>query len=170
MEGKERIQRLVAKQFANQIADTMTATSGFIGDLTGDVTGDLTGNVTGNVTGDVTGAVTGNVTGGVVLPTPTAYTGADAPNKAISPALFWAVLTKATAGTDYTLSAPGAGNVGHTLRVTSTTAAAHVVTVTGLVGGTTMTFAGAIGDGFEVFAMSSTAWVVASNNGVTQTA
>lgn len=133
------------------------------------VPGGFVGPLTGAVTGAVTGNVTGELTGGAILPTPTAYTGADAPTKAISPAIFWATLTKGSAGTDYTLAAPGATNVGHTVRVTSTGAHAHVVTVTGLVGGTTMTFAAAVGNGFEVFAISATAWVVASNNGITQT-
>ena len=41
--GKERIQRLIAKQFENQIAQTMTANVGFIGNLTGNVTGNITG-------------------------------------------------------------------------------------------------------------------------------
>lgn len=58
--GKDRIQRLVAKQFASQSADTFTAASGFIGDLTGNVTGDVTGNVTGDVTGNLTGTATGS--------------------------------------------------------------------------------------------------------------
>jgi len=133
-------------------------------------TAGFTGDVAGNIVGNVTGNVTGNLTGGAILPTPTAYTGADAPTKAISPDLFWATLTKGSAGTDYTLAAPGAGNVGHTLRITSTGAHAHVVTVTGLVGGTTMTFAAAAGNGFEVFAISATAWVIRSNVGITQTA
>jgi hypothetical protein len=136
--------------------DTVVA-AGFVGPLTG------------NVTGSVTGGVTGDVTGGLVAPTPTAYSGADAGTKAISPALFNVTLTKATAGTDYTLAAPGAGNVGHTLRITSTTAAAHVVTVTGLLGGTTMTFAAAIGNGFEVYAVSATIWRLQSQVGITQT-
>jgi len=128
--------------------------------------------MTSNLAGPLvsTAGFIGDMTGGIILPTATAYTGADAPTKAISPALYWATLTKGSAGTDYTLAAPGAGNVGHTLRVTSTGAYAHVVTVTGLVGGTTMTFAAAAGNGFEVFAISPTAWVVASNNGITQTA
>ena len=121
------------------------------------------------VPGGFVGPVTGSVTGEVILPTPTAYTGADAATKAILPANTWATLTKGSAGTDYTLAAPGSANVGRTLRITSTGAHAHVVTVTGLVGGTTMTFAAAAGNGFEVFAISSTAWVVASNNGITQT-
>jgi len=125
----------------------------------------------GNVTGDVTGNVTGNVTGGQILPTATAYSGADAGTKAISPAIFNASLTKATAGTDYTLAAPGAGNVGHVIHITSATNQAHVVTVTGLVGGTTMTFGAAVGNGFDLLAVSATVWrACGALVGITQTA
>jgi hypothetical protein len=53
--GKDRIQRLVAKQFASETAATITATSGFIGDLTGAVTGNVTGDTAGTHTGAVTG-------------------------------------------------------------------------------------------------------------------
>lgn len=133
--------------------DVVTA-AGFVGDLTG--------NVTGNVTGDITG--------GQILPTATAYSGADAATKAISPALFNATLTKASAGTDYTLAAPGAGNVGHILHITSLTAQAHVVTVTGLVGGTTCTFGAAIGNGLDLLAVSATVWRLLGSVGITQTA
>ncbi len=114
------------------------------------------------------GPLTGDVTGAQVLNTPTAYAGATG-SKAIDPSLVWATLTKGSAGTDYTLAAPGAANVGRTLRVTSTGAYAHVVTVTGLVGGTTMTLANAAGNGFEVFAATASLWVIRSNNGCTQT-
>jgi hypothetical protein len=132
--------------------------------------GNLVGNVTGTVSGGVTGPVTGNVTGGIILPAATNYTGADAPNKAISPAVFNAHLTKASAGVDYTLAAPGAGNVGKIIRVTSDTAAAHVVTVTGLLGGTTLTFGAAIGNGFSLLAVNATTWRLESSVGITQTA
>lgn len=122
----------------------------------------FTGNLTGNVTGDLTG--------GQILPTATAYNGADAAGKAISPALFNVSLTKSTAGTDYTLAAPGAGNVGHIIHITSATAKAHVVTVTGLVGGNTMTFGEVIGNGFDLLAVSATVWrVVGGAVGITQT-
>jgi hypothetical protein len=124
---------------------------------------------TAGFTGDLTGNMTGNITGGQILPTPTPYTGADAPTKAISPDLYWATLTKGSAGTDYTLAAPGSANVGHSLRVTSTGAHAHVVTVTGLVGGTTCTFGAAVGNGFVVFAASATVWALSSSVGITQT-
>ena len=89
--------------------------------------------------------------------------------KAIDPAAGIASLTKTTpAATDYTIAAPGAGNVGKTLRVYTVNALAHVVTVTGLVGGTTMTFGVTAGAGFTLFAVSATAWIVQSSNGVTQ--
>jgi hypothetical protein len=124
------------------------------------------------LTGAVTGAVTGNTagvhTGGVVLPTVTAYTGADAATKAISPTLYLASLTKGSAGNDYTLAAPGSANVGKMLYVYSTGAYAHVVTVAGLSGGTTLTFATAVGNGFLVFAVSSTVWNLVSSVGITQ--
>ena len=117
------------------------------------------------------GPVVGEVTGGQILPTATPYSGADAATKAISPALFNATLTKATAGTDYTLAAPGAANVGHVIHITSLTAAAHVVTVTGLVGGTTMTFSAAIGNGFSLLAVNATVWrSVGAEVGITQSA
>jgi hypothetical protein len=41
--GKDRIQRLVAKQFVNQTAVTFTASGSFVGNLTGNVTGNITG-------------------------------------------------------------------------------------------------------------------------------
>ena len=128
---------------------------------------DLTGPLA--VPGGFVGPLTGSVTGEVIAPTPTAYSGADAATKAILPANTWATLTKGSAGTDYTLAAPGSANAGRTLRITSTGAHAHVVTVTGLLGGTTMTFGAAVGNGFEVFAVSATVWVIKSNNGITQT-
>jgi hypothetical protein len=125
----------------------------------------------GAVTGAVVGNITGNVTGGQILPTATAYDGADAAGKAILPSVFNASLTKATAGTDYTLAVPGSANVNHIIHITSASAAAHVVTVTGLVGGTTMTFGAAIGNGFALLAVSATLWrVVGTLVGITQTA
>lgn len=111
--------------------------------------------------------IQGPITGGVTAPAATAYSGATG-GKAIDPSVYNATLTKATAGTDYTLVAPGAANVGKTLRITSTTAAAHVVTATGLLGGTTLTFAAAIGNGVTLFAVSATQWRIDSNVGVTQ--
>lgn len=127
-----------------------------------------TGGFTGAITGAVTGNVTGNVTGSRIEGTPTAYTGADAANKAVLPAEFHATLTKATAGIDYTLAAPGSANLYHKLRITSTTAAAHVLTVTGLIGGTTCTFGATIGNGLVLFAASATLWRIDSNVGITQ--
>jgi hypothetical protein len=129
----------------------------------------VTGAVTaGSFTGPLTGNTAGTHTGGVVTPAPTAYSGADAASKAISPALFVASLTKALAGTDYTLAAPGAGNVNKFLYIYSTTAAAHVVTVAGLAGGNTMTLAAAIGNGFMLYAVSATVWTLVSTTGGTQ--
>lgn len=122
----------------------------------------------------MTGAVTGNLTGNLTgthydAAAPTAYNGADAAGKAISPALAVASLTKGSAGADYTLAAPGAANINKYLLVYSTGAYAHVVTVTGAIGGTTMTFAEAAGSSFLLYAASATAWAVVSKNGVTQT-
>jgi len=133
-------------------------------------TNGFVGAVTGAVTGAITGAVTGDVTGGQILPTAVNSSGASAPTKVIDPGTFNAHLTKATAGTDYTLAAPGAGNVGKIIRITSDTAAAHVVTVTGLLGGTTMTFAAAIGNGFSLLAASATIWRLENSVGITQSA
>lgn len=127
-------------------------------------TGDVTGNVTGNLTGNVTGNVSGVSTGGTNQGTATAVTGADAPNLIISPALRYASLTKATAGA-YTLAAPGAGNVGNRLVISAGTAAAHVVTVTGLAGGNTLTFTAAIGASCELIAHSATVWGLLGNAG-----
>lgn len=124
----------------------------------------------GGFVGDVVGAVTGNQTGTHYdAAAPTAYSGATG-QKAISPAVSVGSLTKATAGTDYTLAAPGAGNINKFITVYSTTAAAHVVTVTGLLGGTTLTFAAAIGGSFTLYAVSPTAWAVVALTGVTQSA
>lgn len=112
---------------------------------------------TSGFTGDITGNVTGNVTGLQTLPTVTAYTGADAGTLAISPAIGYASMTKATAGA-YTLAAPGAGNVGKRLVIIAGTAAAHVITVTGGAGGNTLTFTAAIGASVELLAISATVW------------
>lgn len=125
------------------------------------------GGFQGDVVGGVSGNITGNVSGLLFSPAPTAYAGATG-SKAISPSIAIASLTKADAGTDYTLAAPGASNVGKILTVYTATAAAHVVTVTGLLGGTTMTFTAAIGNSFTIIAISATAWAVIAVNGVTQ--
>ena len=108
------------------------------------------------------GAVTGDITGAVIQ-APTAH----ASDGAISPDEGVANLNKATAGA-YTLAAPGAANVGKRLLVYSGTAQAHVVTVTGLTGGNTQTFAAAIGNNFELYAASATLWVrIGTQLGVT---
>ena len=82
-----------------------------------------------------------------------------------------ASLTKASAGTDYTLAAPGSANVNKSILVYSATAYAHVVTVTGLLGGTTLTLTGATaGLSFWLYAASATVWVALYLNGADQTA
>jgi hypothetical protein len=159
MSTKTRIKNAVIKLFSNQTA------------VTGDVTGNVTGDLTGNSAGVHTGAVVGNITGGQKLPTATVYNGADAAGKAILPSVYHAQLSKGSAGTDYTLAAPGAANVDHILHITSTGAYAHVVTVTGLVGGNTMTFGAAVGNGFDLLAVSTTVWrLCGAAVGITQTA
>lgn len=119
------------------------------------------------VSGAITAAsatITGSVaTGQTVLPTATAY----ATNGAVSPADIWASLTKGSAGA-YTLAAPGASNVGKIITVTAGSAFAHVLTVTGLVGGNTLTFTNAIGHTVQLLAVSATVWGVISIAGAAQ--
>jgi hypothetical protein len=115
--------------------------------------------------GPLTGGLTGDVTGQFAAQT---LSGAAAASKVVAPSRAIAVLTKSTAGVDYTLAAPGTANVGKVLEVLAGTAAAHVVTVTGLAGGTTMTFGGAIGDGFKLFATSASVWTILAKTNVTQ--
>lgn len=83
-----------------------------------------------------------------------------------------AVLTKATAGA-YTLAAPTAAQAGTRLTITSRTAAAHVITATGLihdgvVGGAknTATFAAFVGASIDLVAVNLL-WHVVSKNAVT---
>jgi hypothetical protein len=109
------------------------------------------------ITGNLVGNVTGNVTGLQTLPAATAYTGADAGTLAISPAAGRASMTKASAGA-YTLAAPGEGNVGKILVIECGTAQAHVVTVSGLAGGNTLTFTAAVGAAATLYAVSATVW------------
>jgi hypothetical protein len=113
--------------------------------------------VTANLVGNVTGNVIGNVTGLQTLPAATAYTGADAGTLAISPAAGHASMTKASAGA-YTLAAPGAGNVGKLLVIECGTAQAHVLTVSGLAGGNTLTFTNVVGAAATLYAVSATVW------------
>jgi hypothetical protein len=123
---------------------------------------------TAGLVGDVTGALTGVHYDAVA---PVAYSGAAPASKAIDPAVTVASLTKASAGVDYTLAVPGAANINKSIFVYSATAYAHVVTVTGLLGGTTLTLTGAaIGLGFWLYAISATNWAVMYKNGATQTA
>lgn len=84
----------------------------------------------------------------------------------ISPAVFTAKLSKAQASA-MTLAAPGAANWPKKLLIYSSTAAAHVVTVTGLVGGNTLTFGGAAGDSVCLQAISATEWVIFETHNVT---
>lgn len=128
------------------------------------VTGGVTAALTGNITGNVTGNVTGNLTGSQTMPAVTAYTGADAPTLAISPAIGYASMTKGSAGA-YTLAAPGSGNVGKRLVVIAGSAHAHVLTVTGLAGGNTLTFTAAVGASVELLAVSATVWGLIGSGG-----
>lgn len=80
-------------------------------------------------------------------------------------------LTKGSAGA-YTLSAPTAGEEGAILYITADTAFAHVVTVTGGIGGVGAaadvgTFGGAIGDGFAVIASNLTWHLIGAPRNVT---
>ena len=131
---------------------------------------DSTNGFVGALTGAVTGNVTGNLTGGITFPTATVYSGSAAADKAIDPGIFHAVLTKATAGEDYTVAAPGAANVSKILHIRSQAPLAHVVTVTGLQGGTTMTSGstGGSGNNFTMLAASATIWDLLTNTGWTQ--
>jgi hypothetical protein len=106
----------------------------------------------------VGGAITGTVTGAAE----TTY----ATSLAISPAVFTAKISKADAAAD-TLAAPGAANWPKLLLIYSSSAAAHVITVTGLVGGNTITLGGAIGDSVVLKAISATEWVVFDTNNAT---
>lgn len=102
--------------------------------------------------------ITGTVTGAAG----TTY----ADSGTISSAVFTAKLSKAQASA-MVLGAPGAANWPKLLLIYSSTAAAHVVTVTGLVGGNTLTFGGAAGDSVVLKAISATEWVVYDTNNVT---
>lgn len=109
----------------------------------------------------------GTLTGGQIMPAATVRSGADAANLIIDPGLKYVSLTKATAGS-YTLAAPGAANVGNRMIIINGSTAANVVTVTGLVGGTTLTFTTAIGHACELLAVSATVWTLLASKGVTQ--
>ncbi len=119
------------------------------------------------VSGAITAAsatITGSVaTGQIQMAAATAY----ATNGAISPADIWASLTKGSAGA-YTLAAPGASNVGKVITITAGSAYAHVVTVTGLVGGNTLTFTNAIGHSVQLLAVSATVWALLATAGAAQ--
>jgi hypothetical protein len=66
-------------------------------------------------------------------------------------------MTKASAGA-YTLAAPGTGNVGKFLLIECGTANAHVITVTGLANGNTLTMTNTVGSSVLLFAISATVW------------
>ena len=119
-------------------------------------TNGFTGDITGTVTGNVTGNVTGYTIGGVIAPAATAY----AADGAIGPSVILASLSKTSAGA-YTLAIPGTSGI--TLHLIATTAQAHVVTVTGMDGGNTLTFGGAIGDNVTLLARTSGAWTIISS-------
>lgn len=120
-----------------------------------EVVASFTGNVTGNVTGDMTG----NQTGGWILPTATVRDGADAANLIIDPGSYHVSLTKGSAGA-YTLAVPGAANVGHVIVIEAGSAFAHVVTVTGLANGNTLTFTNVVGSSAVLYAVSASVWSV----------
>jgi hypothetical protein len=118
-------------------------------------------------TSGFSGAVTGNQTGlHYDAAAPTAYATGSA--QAIDPSISVANLTKTTPAGTYTLAAPGAANINKFYTVFTTAALAHVTTVTGCLGGTTMTMAAAAGASFTLYAISATAWAVVALNGVTQ--
>ena len=132
----------------------VAGTEMFVVDKDGDVKigDDLT--ITGTLTaaGDYT-AVTAN-----------AYS----TNGAIAVTSHVASLTKADGNLAMTLAAPGAGNFQKYVTIYSTSARAHVITVTGMVGGNTLTYGGAIGDSCVLKAISAAAWLVARLNNVTE--
>ena len=118
------------------------STNGFIGDVTGDISGDVTGEVISTI---VNSAVDG----------------------AIAPATEVATISKGTAAA-LTLAAPGASKVGKRLLIISKTAAAHVITITGLDSTeNTLTFGAVIGESVELYAQTALLWSVISLNGVT---
>ena len=109
---------------------------------------------TNGFVGDMTGEVVSTIT--------------DSPaNGAIAPATEVATISKGTAAA-MTLAAPGASKVGKRLLIISKTAAAHVITITGLDSTeNTLTFAAAIGESVELYAQTALLWSVISLNGVT---
>jgi hypothetical protein len=102
----------------------------------------------------------------------TAYDGTGG-HKALAVTTGTALLTKGTAGTDYTIAAPTVTtHDGRIVRIISTTAAAHVVTAgAGVINGATSgvaTFGGAIGDTITLVAYQGV-WYATSKLGVTIT-
>jgi hypothetical protein len=151
---------------ATHFSGPVVSPGGFIGDVTPTGAGsDMSGTMAGN---DVAGAQVGLRYDPAA---PTAYSGSNLANRTIDPGIAVASLTKASAETAYTVAAPGATGAYKFLTVYSATAYAHVVTVTGLLGGTTLTLtAGTIGLSFTLYGISLTQWVVIHKHGATQTA
>ena len=124
----------------------------------------VSGAISGSTLSVTSATITGSVaTGQIQMAAATAY----ATNGAVSPADIWATLTKGSAGA-YTLAAPGASNVGKIITITAGSAYAHVLTVTGLVGGNTLTFTNAIGHSVQLLAVSATVWGIISIAGAAQ--
>lgn len=112
--------------------------------------------------GDIYAAGTATVSGTVTITgdMDNSTTAAYSTNGAIAVTNFSASLTKADGALAMTLAAPGATNCPKYLTIYSTTAQAHVITVTGGIGGNTLTFGGAIGNSCILKAISATEWVV----------
>lgn len=118
----------------------------------------------GNVTIAGTSTISGDV--GIGGATNGSTTSDYSANGAIAPADYVAELSKSSAAA-MTLAVPGTGNWPKHLVIYTSTAAAHVITVTGLSGGNTLTFGAAIGNSCTLKAVSATVWVLAGLNGVT---
>lgn len=134
------------------VCRTSAAAEKFVVDKDGDVT----------VAGTLTASGTISIGGSKDDVTATAY----AVNGAIAVTDFVVSLTKAGA-LAATLAAPGATNWPKFVTIYSTTAQAHVLTVTGLSGGNTLTYGGAIGDSCVLKAISATVWVIVGLHNVT---
>jgi hypothetical protein len=156
-------------------------TGGFQGPVTGDVTGNVTGNTagvhTGAVTGDVTGntagvhtgAVTGDVTGNLTGNAQESCPAAKTTSAAITEKQGLVRLGGSGARA-MTLADPTTGtDDGKRLTLLASTAAAHVITVTGGIGaGTnnTLTLGGAVGDMAELEAIAGKWFLRPSINAV----
>ena len=58
--------------------------------------------------------------------------------------------------------------MGKIITITAGSAYAHVLTVTGLVGGNTLTFTNAIGHSVQLLAVSATVWALLATAGAAQ--